>query len=1456
MHTNITNKIRIVFFALVFLGLVNFVSAQQSNPAEVNVIPPSPNVAAFNKFVDLPVSYYTGTPNISVPIYQIQMQQLSLPISLNYHASGLKVEEHASWVGAGWTLNAGGNISRTVKGLPDELIGSGRFGFFTDNAKRAFTAAGSVDHAEVLACDGPTTFITPPVDPVSFPDSLAQGFIDSEPDLYYFNFPGGSGKFVYDQDRQIIKLVDDDIKITQHPFISATLPPIPSVTDYQWTITGPNGIQYQFRKAERTKVVSLCGQIISFYNPSFDFYQSSWYLDRISNNGEWIEFHYADEVLMYDQRISESSNHKTIGGSGPSNIASSCKNDTDVEALRLDYILTSNGIRVDFIANTARNDLNGSKRLDKIIIRKDGQFVQGFNLGYGYFGTNDKLKLNEVYPISDELGTSQLNGYTFDYNGGSFPAMNSKDQDLWGYYNAKGNSSLIPSYKNSLHHVNTSSTASREPNFATAKTGTLSKITYPTGGNTSFEYELHDYYKENAEVTYIQEVLATGGSPSNPTIQIKNFVVGQNCSATLTTVGEKVVDSFWEVRKLNGAVYEEVTLSPYSNGNRKSLPAGSYQLYAQNGGDYPEVSVKIEYEQQENKDLDVGGLRIKRINFIDPIASKSITKAFKYQLAGTGTSSGVLFTPPLLGGYETQRSGGSVQGTEELFCQNDPEATYINLSAHTQIPLAVYAGSHIGYSEVTDYQIDGSSLPPNQSPVDISSSLGKTVYTYINDLPFVETTFPYIPSKDLSYKNGKLKTQNVYRRENNDVFTKVSEIINSYSEQQLSTLFVKGLNFKYQKNKYCYECGPDMYTYNEYEYKSSWHRLDETTEIQYGDIETQNREVVTAYFYENTAHRLSTSKDITYNDGRIFKEEYSRDVSKPALITQKDILVGKDGNAFVKIAGEQIAYNGIIPGSYSQWNPATTAYDLKLTNIFESNKLKTQIRYATNETSPQTKGLITNYIWGYNDTYPVAQIVNATASQIGLSPADQTTLNAANPSAITVRSIIQSKRASLTNALVTTYTYDPLVGIISITDPAGYDTHFDYDDFNRLILTKDDNEHIMNRYSYFYFSGSYPNYIKSELVTVADKKDDIAVNGLTIGSKQIQVNFDYLDGLGRLIQQVNQEASPINKDIIQPLVFDNYGRQVFNYLPYRQNVTSGAFRTSAISDQATFYNDNTNKVADDSRPYVENIFEDSPVGRVKETYSPGSDWHTNNRKITVNLKTNNANTIRYWYVLNNKPVSARYYDASALFIRETIDEENHKVLEYVDDRGLTILKEVQENDAGNSWLQTYYVYDDLALLRFVIPPEATAKIQLSNTLEDGTQFIDINTSLSGNNTPVGNEDIKYLYGPGVTITLADTFEFTASAGKTFSIKSGATPATVLDAYTFQYEYDERNRMIKKRVPGADWVYMVYDKWDRLILTQDGNQRAITPTKGHSPNMTDWTGPLCRAPIKAILRRRH
>ena len=451
--------------------------------AEINVIPPSPNVAAFQKFVDIPVSYYTGTPAVNVPIYQIQMKQLSLPVELKYHASGLKVEEYASWVGAGWTLSAGGSISRTVKGLPDELNHlSGKKGLFANT--RLFNSNGTIDYAAVEDCSYSGIYLTSD-DPLTTADSLAQGFLDLEPDLYHFNVPGGAGKFSFTFDCatgpcEIVKYTDDDIEILDHPFDTPTsFPNTQTSGDFTWVLKGPDGTTYTFvSSAERTEAVSICGSTISPYNPSIDDYQSSWHLTRMENNGEYIDFTYASESQQYLQKYSESAKFK-ISGSVPASGPSFCSNNTTVTAKRLTQIQSSEGHVLDFSDVSARSDLSGSSRLDYISVEKDNAPVKYFELDYSYFGSNAKLKLESVTPMNGNATSSTgINGWLFEYYaGGAFPALDSKSQDYWGFYNGSANTfSMIPPYKNDLYHVNQLSAASREPFLFSTQGGTLKKL--------------------------------------------------------------------------------------------------------------------------------------------------------------------------------------------------------------------------------------------------------------------------------------------------------------------------------------------------------------------------------------------------------------------------------------------------------------------------------------------------------------------------------------------------------------------------------------------------------------------------------------------------------------------------------------------------------------------------------------------------------------------------------------------------------------------------------------------------------------------------------------------------------------------------------------------------------------------------------------------------------------------
>ena len=110
-------RVLIPFFVLMLRTLL---CVAQQAPFINQVIPPAPNAASLGKYGAIPVDKFHALPNISIPIYTIQVDDISVPISISFHASGHKVGERASWVGLGWSLNAGGVITRSMQGGPDE----------------------------------------------------------------------------------------------------------------------------------------------------------------------------------------------------------------------------------------------------------------------------------------------------------------------------------------------------------------------------------------------------------------------------------------------------------------------------------------------------------------------------------------------------------------------------------------------------------------------------------------------------------------------------------------------------------------------------------------------------------------------------------------------------------------------------------------------------------------------------------------------------------------------------------------------------------------------------------------------------------------------------------------------------------------------------------------------------------------------------------------------------------------------------------------------------------------------------------------------------------------------------------------------------------------------------------------------------------------------------------------
>lgn len=174
-------------------------------PHDYSIIPPSPEVSSLMKYTEIPVSYFSGLPQIDIPIYELKEGKLSVPISLNYHGGGIKVTEVEGEVGLGWALMAGACISRTVYGHPDDIMNShDARGLFNlrpeDNSLRQYIIGkGTLYDPSDYIANGPNlTKIT------GWNKNYEDGLADMANDVYQISGMGLSGTFIYNDSKNLV----------------------------------------------------------------------------------------------------------------------------------------------------------------------------------------------------------------------------------------------------------------------------------------------------------------------------------------------------------------------------------------------------------------------------------------------------------------------------------------------------------------------------------------------------------------------------------------------------------------------------------------------------------------------------------------------------------------------------------------------------------------------------------------------------------------------------------------------------------------------------------------------------------------------------------------------------------------------------------------------------------------------------------------------------------------------------------------------------------------------------------------------------------------------------------------------------------------------------------------------------------------------------------------------------
>ncbi|HMJ68286.1 MAG TPA: DUF6443 domain-containing protein [Cyclobacteriaceae bacterium] len=241
------------------------------------------------------------------------------------------------------------------------------------------------------------------------------------------------------------------------------------------------------------------------------------------------------------------------------------------------------------------------------------------------------------------------------------------------------------------------------------------------------------------------------------------------------------------------------------------------------------------------------------------------------------------------------------------------------------------------------------------------------------------------------------------------------------------------------------------------------------------------------------------------------------------------------------------------------------------------------------------------------------------------------------------------------------------------------------------------------------------NYVREEVMLIENVKTTLSIESLSNEEKSMVTS--YIDGLGRSLQTVNWMVSPDQKDLVQPMEYDDIGREAKKYLPYVVDQTNSWLRRKAIknenytnSEQSQFYLNAPSTIASDLKPYALTVFESSPLNRASEVGAVGTAWqpgttHTVKKEYLLNAEND---ILDFNYDVNTGNVSLTtptpYYQPNTLFCNKTTDEHQNDVLEYVDTQGRVICKKVKAATAV--YASTYYIYDDFGNLAVVLPPEA------------------------------------------------------------------------------------------------------------------------------------------------------
>jgi hypothetical protein len=1108
--------IRTVYFLL----LISQSVLAQDPP---RIIPPAPEATSVFKFSEVPVSTYTGLPNISIPIHEIRCKQLTIPINLSYHARGVRVDEMASRVGLGWSLNYGGMMSRQIRGGADEET----WGYLTQNYYND-VFADSIKRA-------------------SMRHYYLYNNLDMVPDKFMFDANGTSGSFIFDQITKETLLQEfEDIIITKNQDLAD------GNKIKAWVLTDASGNKFYYGKSKDGTRQALDYEQVENFSFSTtvanlggggDYSYSTWHLMEIETPfNENIRFEYEQEEVEYYRH---SYDQHTLSPNEVTSYFSRVR----AYQYQLKRIVYDQGEIVFLPSESQREDLKWGYVLEKIRIfnNVDTVAVKEYELTHSY--TTSPTNYNQLNHLRDvdthaskrlflssvqERGQSgeEIPAHTFHYNTTLLPNRFSTSQDAWGYYNGANNGQFLTFFTYGT------TTPDRTVNESFSEAGLLKKVIYPTGGSVEFTYEpnvavrptvmndlmlpsLHKIIEEQFLDGFIKhpDYLTEAGVFEKDSILIGDNLQGDVffeidlpfCPQGPPENGVEP-ECVYSVRlRSNTGAYQN--LYPFGTAGERerlvSVPPGMYTLEVIQNDPSIEGSlfyITLSWEEQDtltvsgitdHKNMIPGaGKRIKKIEYkgIDT----TFVKEYEY-LRPEGLSSGVILGLP--GFYSTRQTsaGGTTVGD---FSGCIPGS-----------PLSTYQGNSVGYSYVTEYY--GTK----------ESNIGKTEFEFTAMEDGGEYyKYPYHLPIDNEWRRGKNRFTKTYQRDISGTYNLVKSVENSYRYKGNYLLEFEAYDSaSYDITRTAFKLpllvfgmqtidDPDPFKIYYQTGGTVDHFLTRETFYgnSFGQIETETR-----YYYDYDRHyqlraieniRSDSTKEITtmsyagdYQPGIPFIESMAEHnlVSFPI----EKVTYQKRNEDYHILSGVLNKYMASSPVLLDEVSVLENAGPVPLSGFRFSNRslgvlplsgtpsgflpdsrYVPKIKFGSYDTKgnilqySMSDNIKVSYVWGYNQSFPVAEIRNASYGHV-LSALGQTVVNELSTSPGTddqVRLKLQPLYSDplLKDAQVTIFTYNTSFGVTSITDNNGLTIFYIYDSFGRLKKVVDKDQNMMKQIQYNYKSAN------------------------------------------------------------------------------------------------------------------------------------------------------------------------------------------------------------------------------------------------------------------------------------------------------------------------------------------------------------------------------------------------